>query len=276
MKIKDLLYIATNVLKDKNVDEANSKARRLLAFAINASKQYLIINNEKELNEAEEKIYWDYINSLQEGKPLQYIIGKQEFMGIEFVVNENVLIPQPDTEILVEETIKIAKQYPSPKILDLCTGSGAIAISIKKYVTEAEVFASDISRKALEVAKLNDKENMIKFIESDIFENINEKFDIIVSNPPYIKTNEISKLCKEVKAEPYIALDGGQDGLNFYRSIINQAYNFLNNKGKLCLEIGDEQKKSVIDIMEKNLNYTNIKNYKDLQKNDRVIIAEKK
>lgn len=275
MKIKEALYACINNLKENNIDEAHSKARRLLAFTLNVPKEYLIINNEKELSKQDFEYYKNYITRLINGEPIQYIIGKQEFMGIEFNVNKDVLIPQPDTEILVEETIKIAKEYNKPKVLDLCTGSGAIAVSIKKYIPEAEVFASDISIKALQLAKINNIDNNINFIESNLFENINNEFDIIVSNPPYIRTEEIKSLSKEVQNEPLIALDGGQDGLNFYRDIIKQAHNYLKSNGKLCLEIGDEQKDAITQILKSNFNYTNIKYYKDLQGNDRVIIAEK-
>lgn len=275
MKIKEALYACINNLKENNIDEAHSKARRLLAFTLNVPKEYLIINNEKELSKQDFEYYKNYITRLINGEPIQYIIGKQEFMGIEFNVNKDVLIPQPDTEILVEETIKIAKEYNKPKVLDLCTGSGAIAVSIKKYIQEAEVFASDISIKALQLARINNIDNNINFIESNLFENINNEFDIIVSNPPYIRTEEIKSLSKEVQNEPLIALDGGQDGLDFYRDIIKQAHNYLKSNGKLCLEIGDEQKDAITQILKSNFNYTNIKYYKDLQGNDRVIIAEK-
>jgi len=275
MKIKEALYACINNLKENNIDEAHSKARRLLAFTLNVPKEYLIINNEKELSKQDFEYYKNYITRLINGEPIQYIIGKQEFMGIEFNVNKDVLIPQPDTEILVEETIKIAKEYNKPKVLDLCTGSGAIAVSIKKYVPEAEVFASDVSIKALQLAKINNIDNNINFIESNLFENINNEFDIIVSNPPYIRTEEIKSLSKEVQNEPLIALDGGQDGLDFYRDIIKQAHNYLKSNGKLCLEIGDEQKDAITQILKSNFNYTNIKYYKDLQGNDRVIIVEK-
>ncbi len=275
MKIKEALSACINNLKENNIDEAHSKARRLLAFTLNVPKEYLIINNEKELSKQDFEYYKNYITRLINGEPIQYIIGKQEFMGIEFNVNKDVLIPQPDTEILVEETIKIAKEYNKPKVLDLCTGSGAIAVSIKKYVPEAEVFASDISIKALQLAKINNIDNNINFIESNLFENINNEFDIIVSNPPYIRTEEIKSLSKEVQNEPLIALDGGQDGLDFYRDIIKQAHNYLKSNGKLCLEIGDEQKDAITQILKSNFNYTNIKYYKDLQGNDRVIIVEK-
>lgn len=275
MKIKEALYACINNLKENNIDEAHSKARRLLAFTLNVPKEYLIINNEKELSKQDFEYYNSYITRLINGEPIQYIIGKQEFMGIEFNVNKDVLIPQPDTEILVEETIKIAKEYNKPKVLDLCTGSGAIAVSIKKYVPEAEVFASDISIKALQIAKINNVDNNINFIESNLFENINNEFDIIVSNPPYIRTEEIKGLSQEVQNEPLIALDGGQDGLDFYKDIIKQAHNHLKSNGKLCLEIGDEQKDAITQILKSNFNYTNIKYYKDLQGNDRVIIVEK-
>lgn len=275
MKIKEALYACINNLKENNIDEAHSKARRLLAFTLNVPKEYLIINNEKELSKQDFEYYKNYITRLINGEPIQYIIGKQEFMGIEFNVNKDVLIPQPDTEILVEETIKIAKEYNKPKVLDLCTGSGAIAVSIKKYVPEAEVFASDISIKALQLAKINNIDNNINFIKSNLFENINNEFDIIVSNPPYIRTEEIKSLSQEVQNEPLIALDGGQDGLDFYRDIIKQAHNYLKSNGKLCLEIGDEQKDAITPILKSNFNYTNIKYYKDLQGKDRVIIVEK-
>lgn len=275
MKIKEALSACINNLKENNIDEAHSKARRLLAFTLNVPKEYLIINNEKELSKQDFEYYKNYITRLINGEPIQYIIGKQEFMGIEFNVNKDVLIPQPDTEILVEETIKIAKEYNKPKVLDLCTGSGAIAVSIKKYVPEAEVFASDVSIKALQLAKINNIDNNINFIESNLFKNINNEFDIIVSNPPYIRTEEIKSLSKEVQNEPLIALDGGQDGLDFYRDIIKQAHNYLKSNGKLCLEIGDEQKDAITQILKSNFNYTNIKYYKDLQGNDRVIIVEK-
>jgi len=275
MKLKELLGKTITKLKENNIEEANSKARRLLSFTLNVSKEYLIINNEIEISEENINKYNDNIEQLIEGKPIQYIIGKQEFMGIDFFVSEDVLIPQPDTEILAEETLKLAKTLKNPKILDLCTGSGAIAISIAENIQEAEVFASDISKKALEVAKKNDKNSKVQFIESDLFENIKNKFDIIVSNPPYIKTEEIKKLSKEVQNEPTLALNGGEDGLYFYKKIIGDAHKYLNKDGFLCLEIGDDQKEEVIDLIKLSEKYTNIKTFKDLAGNDRVIICEK-
>lgn len=275
MQIQEILSSTIKQLNSNNVEEPNNKAKRLLAFVLNVPKEFLIINDNKELNKKQEVKYKKCIERLIKGEPIQYIIGKQEFMGIGLIVTNDVLIPQPDTEILVEETIKVAKQYDKPKILDLCTGSGAIAIAIKKYIPEAEIVASDLSSKALRIANNNDRTKKIRFILSDLFENINEKFDIIVSNPPYIKTEEIKTLSKEVQNEPLMALDGGQDGLYFYEKIIKQANSYLNQNSYLCLEIGENQKNEIIKKIQYNGKYTNIQTYKDLGGNDRVITCKK-
>lgn len=193
MKIKGLLEQAIKQLRENNVQEPASIAKRILAFTLDVSKEYLIVHDEEEVQEKIVERYNEYIKQILQGKPVQYILGKQEFMGIEFLVNENVLIPQPDTEILVEQTIKIAQNYENPSLLDLCTGSGAIAISIAHYLPNSLVFASDISKQALDIAKQNDKQSKVTFIESNLFENITQKFNIITSNPPYIKTKEIRK-----------------------------------------------------------------------------------
>lgn len=275
MQIQEILSSTIKQLNSNNVEEPNNKVKRLLAFVLNVPKEFLIINDNKELNKKQEVKYKKCIERLIKGEPIQYIIGKQEFMGIDLIVTNDVLIPQPDTEILVEETIKVAKQYDKPKILDLCTGSGAIAIAIKKYIPEAEIVASDLSSKALRIANNNDRTKKIRFILSDLFENINEKFDIIVSNPPYIKTEEIKTLSKEVQNEPLMALDGGQDGLYFYEKIIKQANSYLNQNSYLCLEIGENQKNEIIKKIQYNGKYTNIQTYKDLGGNDRVITCKK-
>ena len=241
MNIEKILQKATIKLKDNNIKEAHSKARRLLAFSLGVSKEQIIIHNKEELTIEQENIYNEYVARIILGEPIQYIIGKQEFMGIDFKVNPSVLIPQPDTEILVERTIEILKHLKEPKVLDLCTGSGAIAVSIAKYVPNSIIFASDISKQALEIARQNDNENKVNFVHSNLFENIDGEFNVIVSNPPYIKTSEIQKLSKEVQNEPLLALDGGQDGLFFYREIIKQAHKYLEEQGYLCIEIGLER-----------------------------------
>lgn len=209
---------------------------------------------------------------------MQYITNQQEFMKLNFYVDENVLVPRPDTEILVEEVIKIVKKQKKEQILDLCTGSGAIGISIAKYVASSNVVLADISKEALQVAKKNAKQNgvekQITLIQSNLFEKIQTTFDIIVSNPPYIRSKVIKTLQKEVQQQPQIALDGGEDGLFFYRDIIKKAKQYLNPNGYLCLEIGYDQKESVIGLLEESNQYQEIENKKDLSENDRVIIAK--
>ncbi len=228
MQIQELLKIGIEKLKQKNIEEPQLKCRLLMQYILKQPRQYLVINSEKSVNEEQKKEFLKYIEDLLNNVPLQHITHSQEFMKMKFYVDENVLIPRPDTEILVEETIKIAtnkKSNNNIKILDLCTGSGAIAISLAKYIKNSQITAIDISSKALEIAKKNAKINQVNsqitFIKSDLFAEIkNEKYDIIVSNPPYIKTEVINLLDKQVQREPKIALDGGKSGLDFYEKII--------------------------------------------------------
>lgn len=276
MTIREALNKGTFMLKNNNIETPKLKARLLLQFTLNKTREYLIIYDNESISQDKEVLYFKYIDKLIQGMPVQYITNTQEFMKMPFFVNNNVLIPQPDTEILVEETIKIAKKIKKPVILDLCTGSGAIAVSLKKYLQNSIVYASDISLKALEIAKKNAKNNgvEIKFFKSDLFENLpNIKFDIIVSNPPYIKTKVIEELDKQVKNEPYIALDGGADGLKFYKIIIENAYKYIKNEGKVFLEIGYDQKNELINLFKENNHYENIYSKKDLGGNDRIIVA---
>ena len=205
-------------------------------------------------------------------------------MGFSFSVNENVLIPQPDTENLVEEVLHIADKLDKDineeiRILDLCTGSGAIAISIAKLLgKKVLVYASDISAEALKVAEENSMNNMVNiyFFKSNLFEKISNlyKFDIIVSNPPYIETKKIENLPEEVKREPKIALDGGEDGLKFYKEISKEAKKYLLENGYLAFEIGYNQREYVESILKQD-RYKNIYSRKDLSGNDRVVIAQK-
>lgn len=275
MNIKELLIEGSEKLKNENIDESILKAKLILCYILKVNKEYLIIHSNDEMNEKIKKKYNNYINELISGKPLQYITNKQEFMGMDFYVDENVLIPRPDTEILVEEAIKISNKNKLKKILDLCTGSGAIGISCSKYLNNVEVTASDISEKALRIAKINAEKNNIEiaFIKSDLFDDINNKFDIIVSNPPYIKTNVIKKLEPCVQREPLIALDGGESGLDFYKRIIENAPNYLNENGYLCLEIGYDQKNEVEELIKNTNKYYDIYCKKDLGGNNRIIIA---
>ena len=278
MKVKELKKIGINKLEEYKVDDVIYKAEKLLQYVLNINKVDLIINDNRIVDSKSEKRYLESIEEMIQGKPLQYITHMQEFMKLNFYVDENVLIPQPDTEILVEKVINIIKMDKSVNVLDLCTGSGAIAVSIKKYMEDANVYASDVSKDALNIAKLNAKNNNanIYFIKSNMFENIKDlKFDIIVSNPPYIETRELEKLPKDVQHEPTLALDGGEDGLKFYKIIRDEGYKFLNDNGKILIEIGYNQNKSVTRLFEEDSNYKNMEVYKDLLKIDRVIKIEK-
>jgi len=280
MKIKEILRNAFEILKNNGIEDYTIIAKELLMYVLNKSNTYLIINQEETISQEICNKYNKLLKEIIEGKPIQYITNNQEFMKINFFVNENVLIPQPDTEILVEKVLEIVQRnyINEVKILDLCTGSGAIAISLDKNIENKQIYASDISDSAINIAKNNAKNNNsnIVFIKSDLFENIqNYKFDIIVSNPPYIKTKDIKNLSKQVQNEPNIALDGGDDGLYFYKTIAKHAANNMNKSGFLCLEIGFDQAEQVIEILKKEKNYKNIEVIKDLSGNNRCIISQK-
>ena len=278
MKIMEAIKRGMIELKNENIESPKMQSRLLMQFILNKPRQYIIVNDMEELNKADEEKYFNAIKKLRKGIPLEHITHQKEFMKLNFFINENVLIPRQDTEILVEEVIKISKQTNAKKILDLCTGSGAIAVSVAKYLPDCEVTAVDVSNDALKVAKRNainnQVENQITFVSSDMFTNLNEeKFDIIVSNPPYIRTKVIETLETKVQNEPYIALDGGEDGLYFYREIVKNAYQYLKFKGYLCMEIGFDQKIDVIELIENEDKFENTYSKKDLYDNDRIIVT---
>ena len=263
MTIKETIKKGMIDLKTNGISEPNLKARLIMQDVLNKTRQYVLVHDNEILTLRQEVNYFKAIKKLIQGIPLQHITHMQEFMKMNFYVDENVLIPRPDTEILVEEVIKIAKKINAKKILDMCTGSGAIAVSLAKYIENSEITAVDISAKALNIAKKNAKSNLVEeqitFINSNLFENlVGQKYDIIVSNPPYIRKDVIKTLDEEVQKEPIIALDGGEDGLDFYRKIIKQGYQFLKYKGYLCLEIGYDQKIDVIELIENEEKYIDI------------------
>jgi release factor glutamine methyltransferase len=268
----------------------------VLEKVLGKTKEQIIISLDDELNENMSDIILNCFDALKDGYPVQYITGKQEFMGMTFKVNEDVLIPQPDTEVVVEKAIETINIYDFEndndkdlhvfnstvdsdqkviRVLDLCTGSGAIAVSIaKKFANNinfhVDVTASDISIKALEVARENAINNNvnIKLIESNMFQEIDDEYDIIVSNPPYIRTDVIETLDKNVQCEPHIALDGGEDGLMFYRTI-KANLDRLKTNGYLVLEIGYDQAEDIKKL------FSNAKIYKDYGGNDRVAVIKK-
>ena len=279
MTIKQAIIKGVTILKLEKISSPKLKARLLLQYVLKKPRQYLIVYDNQKLTEFQEKEYLKYIDLLKQGEPIEHITHQIEFMKLNFYVDENVLIPRQDTEILVEEVIKIAKKINAKKILDLCTGSGAIAVSLAKYLENVQLTALDISGKALDIAISNAKNNHVQdkitFVESNLFEDLaEEKYDIIVSNPPYIKRKEIENLDKEVRREPKIALDGGEDGLDFYKKIIDKGYEYLKYGGYICLEIGYDQKEEVMKIIDDKKQYINTYCKKDLYDNDRVIVAK--
>ena len=279
MTIKQALIKGVTVLKLEKISTPKLKARLLLQYVLKKPRQYLIVYDNQKLTEKEEQDYLKYIELLKQGEPIEHITHQKEFMKLNFYVDENVLIPRQDTEILVEEVITIAKKTRAKKILDLCTGSGAIAVSLAKYLENVQITALDISGKALDIAIANAKNNHVQdkitFVESNLFQNLGqEKYDIIVSNPPYIRRKELEILDREVKREPQIALDGGEDGLDFYRKIIDIGYQYLKYGGYICLEIGYDQKEEIMQIIKDKKQYINTYCKKDLYDNDRIIVTK--
>lgn len=278
MKIKELIEYGKNTLNKNEVQDSSIISRILAEYILNFNRQEIIANLDKEVKEEQRVRYYLALIEIIQGMPIQYITNKQEFMKLDFYVDENVLIPQPDTEILVEKAIEETKKIENVEILDMCTGSGCIGISIAKNIENAKVTLVDISKNAIEIAKKNALQNKVEsqltFIQSNMFEKVEKKFDIIVSNPPYIKTDVIQKLDKQVQNEPHIALDGGKDGLKFYKIIIEEAKKYLKENGKLILEIGYDQKEEVENLIKQSGQYKKIEVIKDLSQNDRVIIGK--
>lgn len=273
---RKLLTKAANILKDTNIENIEYDIKTILrdTFDIEYNKFVMDMDNEFETDKSLEYEFISRIEKRKKHIPLQYIINKQNFYGLDLYVNESVLIPRYDTENIVDCIVKDFEGSKDISVLDLCTGSGCIAISLKKNGFE-KVFALDISDKALEVAKHNAYIHNadITFIKSDLYKELPNdiRFDLIVSNPPYIRTGEIEKLDDEVKDfEPKLALDGGKDGLDFYKKILNLSKDFINKNGSLYFEIGYDQAKDVVDLAKKE-GYYNIKIIKDLSGKDRGI-----
>lgn len=275
MNVREILKNGMVQLKEYQIEDSVLKMKMLLAYELNIPYEQLVLYEEKEIKAEFVTKIESKIEELAKGKPIQYITNLQSFYGLDFYVDENVLIPQPDTEIVVEKVIKLAvDQGKKLKILDICTGSGAIAISIGKNI-EADIVASDVSKSALEIARKNAfYHNVeIEFVESDMFEKITGKFDIIVSNPPYIETETIQSLSDEVKNEPILALDGGEDGLDFYRILTKEAGKYLVSDGSLVVEIGYNQSENVMKLFEKQ-GFCEVCVQKDFGGNDRMMIGK--
>lgn len=257
MTIKEILDFGRLTLAQAGIEYPGLEAEILLSRILDQDRVYFYTHSQEVVDLERIETYRSAIKRRCQLEPVAYILGKKEFMGMDFFVNDDVLIPRPDTEPMVEYLLEYLQvNYPEGvKVLDLCTGSGAIGISIKKYFKPAIVSLSDFSEAALAVAKINAAQLVkgdLSLYQGDLFAAIpqGETFDVIVSNPPYIRRAEMSGLARDiVEYEPHLALDGGESGLDFYRRIIAEAYLFLEKDGLLALEIGDDQAADVIELL---------------------------
>ena len=271
MTLKEAYEYGQKRLAKAEIDDAVLDAWYLLEHITGISRAIYFLRMNEEMNEQMEVQYKEYLETRANHIPLQHITGVQEFMGIEFNVNEHVLVPRQDTEVLVEEALKVLKS--GMEVLDMCTGSGCIILSLMKFAKEISGTAVDISEEALKVAKSNadNLEATVEFIQSDLFENVNGAYDVIISNPPYIRTSVIDELKDEVKFhDPLLALDGKEDGLFFYRKIIKESLNYLKPNGRLYFEIGHDQGEEVKKLMEE-AGFEEVAVKKDLAGLDRVV-----
>ncbi len=282
--ISSLLTWSTEYFTKHHIDNPHLEAEILLSHALKLKRIELYIKHDKELNESELASYKTLILRRAKKEPSAYIIGNKAFMSLDFIVSPAVLIPRPETEHLVEAVIDYSKTVEYPiNILDIGTGSGAIAISLANYIKNATVMAIDISNDSLLIAKQNAKkhevESRITFLQSDLYSNIPSlnKFDVIVSNPPYIPSIEVEKLQEEIiKYEPIKALDGGDDGMALYSKIIPGSIAYLKSKGYLILEIGQGQFLSVNKIIVDTGLFNEAKIIKDYADIERIVIVQKK
>lgn len=250
MNYTEAFLLGMQKLKEAEIGEAQLDARLLLEEVCGTDHNTLLCHGDREVSEAEEEQYRKALEQRAVHVPLQHLLGYQDFMGLRFQVNEHVLIPRQDTEILVEEAMRYL--HDGMRILDLCTGSGCILLSLLHYSNDCEGTGVDISKEALQVAALNAELLGIKadFLKSDLYEKVTGKFDLLVSNPPYIERKVIPTLMEEVREyDPYIALDGGEDGLDFYRRIIGGAQDYLKRGGQILMEVGSGQAKAVSELL---------------------------
>ncbi|MGO1368674.1 MAG: peptide chain release factor N(5)-glutamine methyltransferase [Senegalia sp. (in: firmicutes)] len=280
--VRELLGRGYNYLKKNEIKNPRLEAELIVCYLLDVDKAYLYTHPNRIVDEKIINKFDELTSKRKEGYPIQYILENQEFMGLDFHVGEGVLVPRADTEILTEYIIKMALKCEKEKlnIMDIGTGSGAITLSLAYYIKDAYIYSVDISEDAIRIARKNKRrmklEDKVKFINKDILEGfpqIDEKMDIIVSNPPYIPSRDIDDLQIEVsKYEPRLALDGGDDGLVFYKYITKKAREKLTEDGVLCYEIGYDQGLSVKNIMNEN-GFKNIEILKDLSGRDRVVVG---
>ena len=294
--VKEMLTMGEKQLMDSDIADATRDCKILYCYMMDIPFSKIILEYQKVLQDRLCDKYFELIDRRSKGEPVQYIMGCQEFMGLEFIVNENVLIPRQDTETLVEDALEIINtgtlrgedmdvKRKEWDILDLCTGSGAIGVSLARIANKVNVTCSDISEGAIKVAKENAQKHglakSMKFEQGDLFKPFNkhfhkQKFDMIISNPPYIKSSVIPTLQKEVcEHEPLSALDGGESGLDFYERIVSGVGGHLRKSGVLLMEIGNDQGEAVSGLLSRNGEFTSIRVLRDLAQRDRIVFAKK-
>ncbi len=293
--VSEILHKAGQYLKKRGIPEARIDAEVLLAHVLKIERLEIYLNLDCQLAEKQLSAYEKMIEIRAKRQPVAFIIGHKEFMGLEFFVSKDVLIPRPETEILVENVIRKAEDINNSRsyrrnrdnslvIVDLCTGSGNIAISLAKNIPSCKIYATDISEGAIQVARKNARfhnvEGKVEFLLGDLFSpirdfNSNLYADIVVSNPPYVKSSDLAMLQPEIKKEPVCALEGGNKGLNFYQRIIPEALKYLVDGGYLIMEIGDRQGKEVRDLFKKEKQFSQFQLVKDYAGLDRVVMAQR-
>jgi len=279
MNIETVLNNGINYLKINKVKTSRIDSEILMSKAIKKEREYVLLNLDKEIDERNIIHFYDLIKTRSKGKPIAYLVGKKEFWKYEFKISEKVLIPRPDTELIVDQALKIVKYKSNLKVLDIGVGSGCILLSILKEKKSFFGTGIDVSKESINISRINSiklgLENRIKFFKSDI-DNFNYgKYDLIISNPPYIKKLDLKYLDRDVFGfEPLISLDGGIDGLSEIRKVINKSSELIKKNGKLILEIAFDQKIKVIKLLKNKGFYIN-KTLKDYANNDRCIISTK-
>ena len=279
MNIQSAIVEGANILKDRSILSAHLDSEILMAKALGANREYIILNNDKVLKEKNLKYFKKLVQERASRKPIAYLLNKKFFWNSEFYVNKNSLIPRPDTEIVIEQVLKLTKNKNKLSVLDIGVGSGCILLTILKERKNFYGTGIDISKNSLNICKKNAKnlllEGRIKFYKSDVDKFNQGKYDLIVSNPPYIKRCDLKYLESDVlNFEPKLALDGGLDGLSVIRKVIKKSSELLKKNGKFILEIGFDQKNKVIKLLNNKGFYIN-STVKDLSNNDRCIISTK-
>ena len=293
--VSEILDKVTRHLKRRGIPEPRIDAEFLLAHVLKIERLEIYLNLDRQLTEDELSAYEKLIEIRVGREPVAFIVGYKEFMGLKFFLNKDVLIPRPETEILVEKVIEKVRNIRKSRscgyrrdnsliIVDLCTGSGNIAISLAKNIATCRIYATDISKAAIQVARKNAKFHnvggKVEFLLGDLFSpleklNSNLAVDFVVSNPPYVKSRELVLLQPEIKKEPLSALEGGNEGLNFYHRIVPEALKYLADGGYLIMEIGDRQGKAVMKLIKKEKRFSRPQLVKDYAGLDRVIVAQK-